>query len=146
MYVCLYIPTYIFVRYYLNVFLPSLPKVQCPNFFDFWNPWGKVMERSGLRFKFVCTKMIWNCHKELEKSGRKKLNSQINNFYATTTKSIIHKPFFDLFHIPLHCIPTLPVPPPPPPPSCNLLNLSFLHLYLIRRLCCCGRKVADLGI
>ena len=34
----------------LNVFLPPLPKVQCPNFLDFQNPWGKVMERSGLRF------------------------------------------------------------------------------------------------
>ena len=29
----------------LTVFLPS------PNFLDFWNPWGKVIERSGLRFE-----------------------------------------------------------------------------------------------
>ena len=34
----------------LTVFLPPLPKVQCPNFLDFQNPWGKVMEISGLRF------------------------------------------------------------------------------------------------
>ena len=35
----------------LTVFLPPLPEVQCPNFLDFRNPWGKVMERSGLRFE-----------------------------------------------------------------------------------------------
>ena len=34
----------------LNIILPPLSKVQCPNFLDFWNPGGKVMERWGLRF------------------------------------------------------------------------------------------------
>ena len=33
----------------LTVFLPPLPKVQCPKFLDFWNHWGKLMERSGLK-------------------------------------------------------------------------------------------------
>ena len=33
--------------FHLNVFLHILPGVQCPNFLDFQNPWGKVMERSG---------------------------------------------------------------------------------------------------
>ena len=28
----------------LNVFLPPLPKVQCPHFLDIRNPWGKVMK------------------------------------------------------------------------------------------------------
>ena len=32
-------------------FLPPLPEVQCPNFLEFRNPWGKVMERIGLRFE-----------------------------------------------------------------------------------------------
>ena len=32
----------------LTLFLPPLPEVKCPNFLDFWNPWGKVMERNGL--------------------------------------------------------------------------------------------------
>ena len=31
--------------------LPNFPEVQCQNFLDFWNPWGKVMKRSGLRFE-----------------------------------------------------------------------------------------------
>ena len=35
---------------HLNIFLPPLVKVQCPNFLDFWNPCKKVMSRSGLRF------------------------------------------------------------------------------------------------
>ena len=35
----------------LKVILPPLPEVKCPNFLDFWNPWGKVMESSGLRFE-----------------------------------------------------------------------------------------------
>ena len=33
------------------VFLPPLPEVGCPIFLKIWNPWGKVMERSGLRIK-----------------------------------------------------------------------------------------------
>ena len=39
----------------LTVFLPPLPEVQCPNFLDFQNPWGKVLERSGLRFEDFCS-------------------------------------------------------------------------------------------
>ena len=35
----------------INFFLPQLPKVGCPNFFAILNPWGKVKERSGLRFE-----------------------------------------------------------------------------------------------
>ena len=31
--------------------LPPFPKVQCANFLDFQNPWGKVMERSSLRLE-----------------------------------------------------------------------------------------------
>ena len=34
----------------LTVFLPPLPEVGCPIFLEIRNPWGKVMERSGLRF------------------------------------------------------------------------------------------------
>ena len=40
-----------FLRYCLNVFLPPLPKVGCPNFLEIWNPWGKVIKRNGLRLK-----------------------------------------------------------------------------------------------
>ena len=39
----------------LNVFLPPLPEVQCPNFLDCQNPWGKVIVRSGLRFEIFCS-------------------------------------------------------------------------------------------
>ena len=35
----------------LNVFIRPVSKVQCSNFLDFWNPWGKVMRRNGLRFE-----------------------------------------------------------------------------------------------
>ena len=38
----------------LNIFLPPLPEVQCPNFLDFRNLWGKVLEKSGLRFENFC--------------------------------------------------------------------------------------------
>ena len=44
----------------LNVFLPPLSKVQCPNFLDFWNPWGKLMERSGLRLENFCSLNLLN--------------------------------------------------------------------------------------
>ena len=48
-----------FVRYRLIVFLPPLTKVQgqLDLDLDFWIPWGKVLERSGLRFEFFCSKM-----------------------------------------------------------------------------------------
>ena len=39
------------LRYLLNVFLPPLSEVGCPIFLEIRNPWGKVMERSGLRFE-----------------------------------------------------------------------------------------------
>ena len=38
------------LRYRLTVFLPPLPKVGCPICLEIWNPWGKVMERNGLRY------------------------------------------------------------------------------------------------
>ena len=39
------------LRYRLNVFFPPLPKVGCPIFLEIQNPWGKVMEGSGLKFE-----------------------------------------------------------------------------------------------
>ena len=39
------------LRYRLTVFLPPLPEVGCPIFLEIRNPWGKVMERSGLTFE-----------------------------------------------------------------------------------------------
>ena len=42
----------------LNVFLPPLPEVQFPNFLDFGNLWGKVMEINGLRFDNFCSQMV----------------------------------------------------------------------------------------
>ena len=32
----------------ITVLLPPLPKVQCANFLDFWNLWGKVIKKTGL--------------------------------------------------------------------------------------------------
>ena len=46
------------LRYRLNVFLPPLPEVGFPIFLEIWNPWGKVMERSGLRFEHYCLKVV----------------------------------------------------------------------------------------
>ena len=46
-YVCLCVCS--LLRYRLNVLLSPLPKVGCPTFLEIRNPWGKVMERSGLR-------------------------------------------------------------------------------------------------
>ena len=39
------------LRYCLNAFFPPLPKVGCPKFLEIWSPWGKIMERSGMRFE-----------------------------------------------------------------------------------------------
>ena len=45
------------LRYRLTVFLPPLPEVGCPIFLEILNPWGKVMERSGLRYEHFCLKL-----------------------------------------------------------------------------------------
>ena len=44
------------LRYRLNVFLPPLPEVGCPKSLEIRNPWGKVMERSGLTFEHLVWK------------------------------------------------------------------------------------------
>ena len=41
------------LRYHLNIFLPPLLKVECLNFLEIQNPWGKVLKRSGLRFEHL---------------------------------------------------------------------------------------------
>ena len=41
-------------RSFLTVFFLPLPKVGCPIFLEVRNPWGKVMERSGLRYEHFC--------------------------------------------------------------------------------------------
>ena len=46
------------LRYPLTVFLPPLPKVGCPIFLKIQNPWGKVMERSGLTFEYFCLEKV----------------------------------------------------------------------------------------
>ena len=43
---------------FLTVFLPPLPEVGCPIFLEIQNPWGKVMERSGLRYEHLCLKIV----------------------------------------------------------------------------------------
>ena len=63
--VCLSVP---FCSLRLNVFLHPLPEVRCPNFLDIQNPWGKVMETSGLRFE--------NCSLEVVSNRRKKKKIQ----------------------------------------------------------------------
>ena len=45
------------LRYLLNVFLPPLPEVGCPIFLEIRNPWGKAMERNGLRFEHFYLKV-----------------------------------------------------------------------------------------
>ena len=46
------------LRYRLNVFLPPLPEVGCQISLDIRNPWGKVMERSGLRLQHFCLEVV----------------------------------------------------------------------------------------
>ena len=39
------------LRYHLNIFFPPTSRSQMSKFLEIQNPWGKVMERSGLRIK-----------------------------------------------------------------------------------------------
>ena len=45
-------------RSFLTVFLPPLPEVGCPIFLEIRNPWGKVLERSGLTFEHFCLEVV----------------------------------------------------------------------------------------
>ena len=44
--------------YRLTVFLPPLPEVGCPICLEIRNPWGKVMERSGVTFKHFSLEVV----------------------------------------------------------------------------------------
>ena len=46
------------LRYRLTVFSPPLPEVGCLIFVEIWNPWGKVMERSGLRLEHFSLEVV----------------------------------------------------------------------------------------
>ena len=52
--------TFSLLRYHLPVFLPPLPEVGCPIFLEIRNPWGKVMERSGLTFEHFSLEVVYN--------------------------------------------------------------------------------------
>jgi hypothetical protein len=44
----------------LNDILPPRTDGGCQIFLEIWNPWGKVMERSGLTFENVCLEVVKN--------------------------------------------------------------------------------------
>ena len=46
------------LRYRLTVFLSPLLEVWCPIFLEIPNPWGKVMERSGLTFEHFILEVV----------------------------------------------------------------------------------------
>ena len=46
------------LRFRLNIFLPPLRKVGCLNVLEIRNPWGKVLERSGLGLELFCSKIV----------------------------------------------------------------------------------------
>ena len=48
------------LRYPLTVFLPPLLKSDVQFFLEIQSPWGKVMERNGLRSEHVCLKIVKN--------------------------------------------------------------------------------------
>ena len=62
---------------FLMVFLPPLPEVGCPIFLEIRNPWGKVMERSGLRYEHFCLEIVENC------VTKKSFFSTLFHFFST---------------------------------------------------------------
>ena len=59
-YVCLFVCVSVcsLLWYHLTVFLPPFPEVGGLIFLEIWNPWGKVMERIGLRFEHFCLDVV----------------------------------------------------------------------------------------
>ena len=54
--VCVFVP--LFMWYILRPIFPPLPGVGCPKFLEIQNPWGKVLERSGLRIEHFCWEVV----------------------------------------------------------------------------------------
>ena len=46
--VCLFVRVFTFEVSFKRLFAPNFPKSDVQNFFEIQNPWGKVMERTGL--------------------------------------------------------------------------------------------------
>ena len=84
------------LRYHLNLFLPPFPKVGCPKVLEIWNPWKKVVERSGLRCEHFCSKMVYN--RSVEKSFLQiyffnlfTFEVPIQSLFAPTSRNLISK-------------------------------------------------------
>ena len=54
----------LFMWYILRPILPPLPKVGCPKLLKIRNPWGKVLERSGLRIEHLLGCGLKSPHKK----------------------------------------------------------------------------------
>ena len=54
---CLFVRVFTFEVPLKRFFLP-LSKVGCQIFLEIWDPWGKVMERSGLRIEHFGLKVV----------------------------------------------------------------------------------------
>ena len=107
---CLFVYIYFYficslLRYCLNISLSRIPEIGCPKFLELQNPWGKEMERSGLRCEHFCLKMILNC----------------------CSKKVF---FTDLFFLcSLHLNVLFPHPPPPPPfPKSNVHTFYIFQI------------------
>ena len=59
LFVCVCVCVYTFKVPFKRLFAP-IPEVGCPIFLEIQNPWGKVMERSGLRFKHFSLEVVYN--------------------------------------------------------------------------------------
>ena len=85
------------LRYRLTVFLPPLPKVGCPIFFEIWNPWGK-------KWKEVVSYMTIFVWKLSKIAAQKKFFSltfftfevPFNGHFAPTSQSRMSNIFRDL--------------------------------------------------
>ena len=55
--VCVSVCVFTFEVPFNGLFAP-LSEVGCPIFLEIRNPWGKVMERSGLRYEHFCLKIV----------------------------------------------------------------------------------------
>ena len=50
----------LFIYSILRPILTPLTKVRCPKILEIQNPWGKVLERSGLRIEHFCWEVVLN--------------------------------------------------------------------------------------
>ena len=73
----------LFKWYILRPIFPPLPEVGCPKFLEIRNPWGKVLERSGLKFEHFSLEVVQN-HQTIDFALQNMVETRLSDGFETS--------------------------------------------------------------